>query len=87
MHVLNEMRHASTQSYYHYFCGNIELLSCFLFAQRRKSRGNSPGIAKITVYHVCPEAQVSWLCEQGELHMPSFNHSGNCSQLALTFVS
>ena len=60
---------------------------CFLFAQRRKSRGNSPGKAKITVHHVCPEAQVSWLCEQGELHMPSFNHSGNCSQLALTFVS
>ena len=30
---------------------------------------------------------MSWLCEQGELHMPSSNHSGNCSQLALTFVS
>lgn len=59
----------------------------FLFAQRRKSRGNSPGKAKITVYHVYPEAQVSCLCEQGELHTPSFNHSGNCSQLALTFIS
>ena len=62
---------------------------CLVFCLHREENlgGNSPGKAKITVYHVYPEAQVSCLCEQGELHTPSFNHSGNCSQLALTFIS